>query len=139
MDELLVAAKNELGTLNAKCFCIRYWESKSSEILIAYFSCFVEVKFYMCIILTSFRSFPQMLSKHIGMSHYVLNNMYCICLYVDVYRGVDKIMETKKFRKKICIGYSEKTSVGNTECSSICLYSVVLVPVHSDCVELQSA
>jgi hypothetical protein len=48
-----------------------------------------------------------------------------------VYIRVDKIMEicTKKLRTRICVGYIEGTSVGNTECSSVCLHSVVLVSV----------
>jgi hypothetical protein len=38
---------------------------------------------------------------------------------------------TKKLRNEICVGYIERTSVGNTECcSSICLHSVVLISVH---------
>jgi hypothetical protein len=35
---------------------------------------------------------------------------------------------TKKLRNKICVGYTERTSVGVSECSSsVCLHSVVLV------------
>jgi hypothetical protein len=30
----------------------------------------------------------------------------------------------------VCVGYIERTSVGNTECSAVCLHSVVLVSVH---------
>jgi hypothetical protein len=46
-------------------------------------------------------------------------------------QGVDKIMETlKKLKNRICVGYFERTSVGNTEYSSICLHSVVLMSVH---------
>jgi hypothetical protein len=37
---------------------------------------------------------------------------------------------TKKLRNRICVGYIERTSVGNTECSYICLLSVVLMSVH---------
>jgi hypothetical protein len=34
----------------------------------------------------------------------------------------------KKLGNKICVGYTERTSVGNIECSStVCLQSVVLV------------
>jgi hypothetical protein len=37
---------------------------------------------------------------------------------------------TKKLKNNICVGYIERTSVGNTECSSVYLYSVVHVSVH---------
>jgi hypothetical protein len=37
---------------------------------------------------------------------------------------------TKKLRNRICVGYIERTSAGNTECSSACLHSVVLVSVQ---------
>jgi hypothetical protein len=36
----------------------------------------------------------------------------------------------KKLRNKICVDYIERTSAGNTECSSVCLHSVVLVSVN---------
>jgi hypothetical protein len=49
----------------------------------------------------------------------------CVCLCVD------KIMETLRNCGEKPVGYIERTSVGNTECSSGCLvFSVVLVPVH---------
>jgi hypothetical protein len=47
--------------------------------------------------------------------------------------GTNKIMEPLRNWgiEFVCIGYIERTSVGNTECrSSICLHSVVLVLVH---------
>jgi hypothetical protein len=37
---------------------------------------------------------------------------------------------TKKLRNRICVGYTERTSVGSTECSSVCLYSVAFESVH---------
>jgi hypothetical protein len=38
---------------------------------------------------------------------------------------------TTKLRNRICVGYIERTSVGNTErSSSICLHSVVFMQVH---------
>jgi hypothetical protein len=37
---------------------------------------------------------------------------------------------TKKLGNIICDGYIERTSVGNTEYSSVCLRSVVFVSVH---------
>jgi hypothetical protein len=37
---------------------------------------------------------------------------------------------TKKLRNRICVSYSERNSDGNTECSSVCLHSVVLVSVQ---------
>jgi hypothetical protein len=37
---------------------------------------------------------------------------------------------TKKLRNRIRVGYTERTSDGNTECSSVCLHSVALVSVH---------
>jgi hypothetical protein len=42
-----------------------------------------------------------------------------------------KIMEMlrNEGREFVCVGYIEKTSFGNTECSSFCLHSVVLVSV----------
>jgi hypothetical protein len=45
---------------------------------------------------------------------------------------VDKIMGTLRNLEIefVFAGYVERTSVGNTECSSLCLHSVVLV---SDC------
>jgi hypothetical protein len=54
--------------------------------------------------------------------------------------GVDKIMETLRNWgiQFVCVGYIKSTSVGNTECSSVCLHSVVLVQCISDCVEWQS-
>jgi autotransporter translocation and assembly factor TamB len=36
---------------------------------------------------------------------------------------------TKKLRDRIYVGYIERASAGNTECSSV-LHSVVLVPVY---------
>jgi hypothetical protein len=30
----------------------------------------------------------------------------------------------------VCVGYIERTSVGNTECSSVYVHSVMLVSVH---------
>jgi hypothetical protein len=36
---------------------------------------------------------------------------------------------TKKFRNTICVGYIERASVSNNECSSVFLHSVVLVSV----------
>jgi hypothetical protein len=52
-------------------------------------------------------------------------------MYKDV-QGVEKIMQTLRNWgiECICVGYIESTSVGNTECSSICLHYVVLVSVH---------
>jgi hypothetical protein len=37
---------------------------------------------------------------------------------------------TKHLRNRICVGYIERTTVGNTECPRVCLHSVVLVSVH---------
>jgi hypothetical protein len=37
---------------------------------------------------------------------------------------------TKQLRNRICVGYIERTLVGNTGCSSLCLHYVVLVSVH---------
>jgi hypothetical protein len=37
---------------------------------------------------------------------------------------------TNKLRNRICAGYTERTSVENTECSSACLHSIVLMSVH---------
>jgi hypothetical protein len=43
-------------------------------------------------------------------------------------RGGQNNGSTKKLRYRFCVGYIERTSVGNTECSSsVCLHSVVLV------------
>jgi hypothetical protein len=39
-------------------------------------------------------------------------------------------METLRNWGTECVGYTERTSVGNNECSSVCLHSVVLVLVH---------
>jgi hypothetical protein len=33
----------------------------------------------------------------------------------------------KKLRNRICVGYNERTSAGNAECSSICLHSIILM------------
>jgi hypothetical protein len=48
------------------------------------------------------------------------------------YTGVDKIMETLRNSgtEFICVGYTDKTSAGKNDCSSVCLHSVVLVSVH---------
>jgi hypothetical protein len=47
------------------------------------------------------------------------------------YRGGQNNGNTKKRRNRICIGYTARTSVGNTEySSSIYLHSVVLVSVY---------
>jgi hypothetical protein len=56
----------------------------------------------------------------------------CLCSVVDVYLtgGGQNNGNTKKLRNRICFGFDETTSVGNTEYSSICLQSVVLVSVH---------
>jgi hypothetical protein len=45
---------------------------------------------------------------------------------------------TKKSRNRIYVSYIESTSVDNTKCSSIWLYSVVLMQYISDCVEWQN-
>jgi hypothetical protein len=37
---------------------------------------------------------------------------------------------TKKLRHRICVSYTEKTSVGNSEYSSICLHSAALMSVQ---------
>jgi hypothetical protein len=55
----------------------------------------------------------------------------CVCAFVYI-QGVDKIMGTLKnwgiwF---VFVGYIERASVGNTECSSVCLHCVVLVSVN---------
>jgi hypothetical protein len=45
-------------------------------------------------------------------------------------QGLDKTMETLRNSgtEIVCVGYTERTSVGNNECFySICLHSVVLV------------
>jgi hypothetical protein len=47
--------------------------------------------------------------------------------------GVDKMMEMLRNwqTEVVCVGYIQRTSVGNTECpSSVCLHSVVLMQVH---------
>jgi hypothetical protein len=36
----------------------------------------------------------------------------------------------KKLRNRICVGYIEIASAGNTECSSFCLHTVVFGSVH---------
>jgi hypothetical protein len=47
-------------------------------------------------------------------------------------KGMDKIMETLRNRgiEFVFVRCIETTLVGNTECSSVCLHSVVLVSVH---------
>jgi hypothetical protein len=59
-----------------------------------------------------------------------MHDVHYKTLHITVY----KIMET--LRNRICVGYTERTSDGNTECSSsVCLQSVVfcaLVTVLSD-------
>jgi hypothetical protein len=49
-----------------------------------------------------------------------------------MYRGLDKQMETLRNcgTEFFLVGYIERTSAGKTECSSVCLHSVVLVSVH---------
>jgi hypothetical protein len=54
--------------------------------------------------------------------------------YLYLYTGVDKIMEAPRNWgiEIVCIGYIERTSVCNAECSSsVCLHTVVFVSVHS--------
>jgi hypothetical protein len=51
--------------------------------------------------------------------------------YIYIYKGgVQNNGNIKKLTNRICVGYIERTSFGNTEYSSICLHSVVLVSVH---------
>jgi hypothetical protein len=75
--------------------------------------------------------------------------MFCICMtYSTSYNNVWLTLDEwnviyvctgggqnngniKKLRNTICVGYTERTSVANTERSSfVCLHSVVFVPVH---------
>jgi hypothetical protein len=49
---------------------------------------------------------------------------------INIYRGEQNNGNTKKLRNRICVGYIDRTSVGNTECSSVCLHYVVLVSVE---------
>jgi hypothetical protein len=53
----------------------------------------------------------------------------CMHTYMQ---GVDKIMEILRNSgiEFVCVSYIERTSVGYTEYSSICLHSVVLVSVY---------
>jgi hypothetical protein len=56
----------------------------------------------------------------------------CECVYVVYIQRVDKTIETEinwgiTF---VCVGYIEKTSVGNTECFSVRLQSIAFVIVH---------
>jgi hypothetical protein len=49
-------------------------------------------------------------------------------LWRTKHRGCGRNNEnTKKLRNIICVGYVERTSVGKTECSSVCLHSVTRV------------
>jgi hypothetical protein len=41
--------------------------------------------------------------------------------------------KNKKLGNRICVGYIERTSAGNAECSLICLHSVVTVLSDSLC------
>jgi hypothetical protein len=46
-------------------------------------------------------------------------------------RGGQNNGKTKELRNRICVGYIERTSFGNIECSSsVCLHYVVLASVH---------
>jgi hypothetical protein len=64
----------------------------------------------------------------------------CVCISVSMSLclcgsictgGRQNNRNTKKLRNRICVGYIERTSVGNTEsCFSVCLHSVVFVSVH---------
>jgi hypothetical protein len=65
--------------------------------------------------------------------HSFIHSSNIIDLKITYIRAVDKIMEIKKNGgiQFICVGYTERTSVGNTECpSSVCLESVMLVSIH---------
>jgi hypothetical protein len=62
--------------------------------------------------------------------HSVMNIMIHV-IYADI-QEVDEIKETlwNWGIEYIRFGCNERTSVGNTKCSSVCLQSVVLVSVH---------
>jgi hypothetical protein len=52
----------------------------------------------------------------------------CIENYMSIYtRSGQNNGNTKKFRTRICVDCIEGTSIGNTQCSSIRLHSVMLV------------
>jgi hypothetical protein len=50
-----------------------------------------------------------------------------VAMYLKCTVGGQNNGNTKKLRNTLCVDYSERTSAGNTECSSVCLQSVVLV------------
>jgi hypothetical protein len=53
-----------------------------------------------------------------------------IILFMYVYTGGGQNNGNTKKLNRICVGYTENTSVGNTGSSSLYLHSVELVPVH---------
>jgi hypothetical protein len=49
--------------------------------------------------------------------------------YTSIWSGQNN-GNNEELRNRICVGYIDRTSGGNTECSTVCLLSVVLVSVH---------
>jgi hypothetical protein len=63
------------------------------------------------------------------MCAYAAVKFLTVHLLVDTGDGQNN-RNSKKLRNRICFGYIERISIDNSECSSICLHSVVLVSVH---------
>jgi hypothetical protein len=61
---------------------------------------------------------------------YCDSDISSVLLSVEDIKGVDKIIETLRNWEREFVSYIERTSVGNTECSSVCLHSAVLMQVH---------
>jgi hypothetical protein len=52
------------------------------------------------------------------------------CLLNCIQGGGQNNWNTKKLKSRICVGYIERTSVGNTERSFVCLHSILPVSVR---------
>jgi hypothetical protein len=81
------------------------------------------------------REIAEECNTSIGSCHDILTTKLEMHQIVSKWGGQNN-RNTNKLRNTICVGYIERTPVGNTECSSIHLCSVLLViSALGDCVE----
>jgi hypothetical protein len=76
-----------------------------------------------------YQSFLDIMSTHCKEVSVEFINSHCIVVAVCTGVGQNN-GSTEKLRNRICVGYAERTSDGNTGCSSVSLHSVMLVSVH---------
>jgi hypothetical protein len=85
-------------------------------------------------------NFPNTFLKRHSRSDCSVDINVIMCVYVLILKllkrcrsyteGEQNNGNTKKFRSKICVGYTERTSVDNTVCSYVCLQCVVFMSAH---------